>query len=113
MTGSGNSSCSSTIGVGRVGQGVAGAGVLEADGGDDVAGEDGVPVLAVVGVHLEDAAEPLLLAGAHVEDLAALASGAAVDPEVGELAVGVGHDLEGQGGEGLVVVGLALEGSMP
>ena len=45
-------------GVVRVAQGVAGGGLLEADGGDDVAGEGGVLVLAVVGVHLEDAARP-------------------------------------------------------
>ena len=44
--------------VGRVAQGVAGGGVLQADHGHDVAGEDGVLVLAVVGVHLEDAARP-------------------------------------------------------
>ena len=36
-------------------------GVLEADAGDDVAGEHGVEVLAVVGVHLEEAADALLV----------------------------------------------------
>ena len=46
----------------RVGQRVAGEGVLEADGGGDVARVDLVDLLAVVGVHLEDAADPLLLA---------------------------------------------------
>ena len=46
----------------------------------------------------------------RVEDLAALLERAGVDPEVGELAdVGVGHDLEGEGRERLVVGGLALE----
>ena len=64
MTGSGNSSASSTIGAFGVAERVAGAGVLEADAGDDVAGVDGVEVLAVVGVHLQDAADALLVAGA-------------------------------------------------
>ena len=110
MTGSGNSSDSSTIGALDGAERVAGLGVLEADAGDDVAGVDRVEVLAVVGVHLEQAADALLVAGAGVEDLAALVERAAVDPEVRELAdVGVGHDLEGQRGERLVVVGLALE----
>ena len=95
-------------GAGRVAQGVAGAAVLDADRGGDVAGADAVEVDPVVGVHLEYAAHPLLGPGAGVEHLAALAEGAAVDPEIGELAdVGVGHDLEGQRGEGLGVAGPA------
>ena len=43
----------------RVGQRVAGEGVLETDGGGDVAGVDLVDLLAVVGVHLEDAPDAL------------------------------------------------------
>ena len=43
-----------------VAQRVAGGRLLEPDHGDDVAGEDAVLVLAVVGVHLEDAADALL-----------------------------------------------------
>ena len=46
--------------VARVAQGVAGGGVLQPHRGHDVAGEDGVLVLAVVGVHLQDAPHPLL-----------------------------------------------------
>ena len=46
----------------RVGQRVAGEGVLEADGRGDVARVDLVDLLAVVGVHLEDAPDALLLA---------------------------------------------------
>ena len=61
ITGSGNSMRSSTIGLARVAERVAGGGVLEADGGDDVAREHRLLVLAVVGVHLEDAADALLL----------------------------------------------------
>ena len=60
MTGSGNSIRSSTIGMARVAERVAGGRVLEPDGRDDVAGEDGLLVLAVVGVHLQDAPDPLL-----------------------------------------------------
>ena len=46
--------------VRRVAERVTGGGVLETDGRDDVAGEDGVLVFAVVGVHLQDAADALL-----------------------------------------------------
>ena len=98
--------------VPRVAQGVAGRGVLQPHGGHDVAGEDGVFVLAVVGVHLQDAARRAPC-GPLVELTIGrpLGQGARVDAEVGELAdVGVGHDLEGQRGEGLGVVGVALDG---
>src|SRR5690606_33235451 len=92
------------------GERVAGAGVLEADAGGDVAGEHGVDVLAVVGVHLEDAPDPLLAAVGRVDHGAALLEDPRVDAEVGELAdVGVGHDLEGEAAERLVVGRLALE----
>ena len=98
MTGSGKSSASSTIGAFVVAERVAGGRLLEADGGDDVAGEDGVDVLAVVGVHLEDAADALLAVLGRVEDAGALLERARVDAEVGELAdVRVAHDLERQG----------------
>ena len=94
----------------RIGQGVAGGGVLETDSGNDVAREHGVDVLAMVGVHPQEAAEALLLAGGGVEDRVALLETAGVDPEIGELAdVRVGHDLEGQGRERLGVLGLALD----
>ena len=45
----------------RIAEGVAGAGVLEAGQGDDVAGEGLLDVLAVVGVHQQHAADALLL----------------------------------------------------
>ena len=111
MTGSGKVSDSRIDRVVRVAQGVAGGGLLEAHGGDDVAGVGDVEVLAGVGVHLEDAAHPLLAVLGGVEHARALGQGARVDPQVGELAhVGVGHDLEGQGGEGGGVVGRPLDG---
>ena len=98
-----------------VAEGLAGGGVLEADAGDDVAGEAGVTVNAVVGVHLEDAAKTLAVVLDRVVDVGARLGLAGVDADVGELAdVGVGHDLEGEGREGLLGVGvtdvgLALE----
>ena len=60
ITGSGNSIVSSMIGAVRIAERVAGGGLLQADAGDDVAGVDLLALLAVVGVHLEDAADPLL-----------------------------------------------------
>ena len=89
--------------VGRA-QRVAGRGLLEADGGGDVARVDLVLLLAVVGVHHQDAADALGAAGVRVQHAAAGAELAGVDAEVGELAdERVGHDLEGQRRERRVV----------
>ncbi len=66
-------------------------------------------LLAVVGVHHQDAADALGLAAADVQHARAGVKSAGVDAEVGQLAdVRVGHDLERQRREGLAVVGLAL-----
>ena len=87
---------------------VAGGGVLKTHGGEDVAGEGAVDVNAVVRVHLEDAAEALALAVGGVHHVGAGVNVTGVHAEEGELThVGVGHDLEGERGEGLVVIGLA------
>ena len=59
MTGSGNVERLEHDRVRRVAERVAGGRRLEADDGDDVAGIDDVLVLAVVGVHLQDAADAL------------------------------------------------------
>ena len=93
-------------GVLRVGQGVAGEGVLEADGRGDVAGVDLVDLLAVVGVHLDDAPDALLACPwSALKTYEPALSVPRVDPEEGQLAdEGVGGDLEGEGREGLVVV---------
>ena len=89
----------------RVGQRVAGEGVLEPDRGGDVAGVDLVDLLAVVGVHLEDAPDALLLALGGVEDVRAGLERAGVDPEERQLAdERVGGDLERERAERLVVV---------
>ena len=93
--------------VGRA-QRVAGGGLLEAHARGDVAGVDRLLLLAVVGVHHQDAPDALGALGAGVEDAPAGVQRAGVDAEVGELAdERVGHDLEGQRGERRVVVGRA------
>ena len=93
----------------RVAQRVAGGRLLEADGGGDGAGGDLLDVLAVVGVHLQQPADPLLAAGRGVEDVGARVELAGVDAEVGQLAdERVGHDLEGERREGGVQARLAL-----
>ena len=88
----------------RIGQRVAGEGVLETDRGGDVAGVHDVDLLAMVGVHLQDAADPLALVLGRVEDVRAGLERARVDPEEGQLAdERVGGDLEGQRAERLGV----------
>ena len=95
-------------GVLLVAEGVAGLGVLEADAGDDVTGGALLAVDAVVGVHLEDATQALAVVLDGVIDVGAGLGLAGVHADVGELAdEGVGHDLEGEGGEGLLGVGMA------
>ena len=87
-------------------QGVTGGDVLEADEGVDVAGVGLLHRVLLVGVHLEELADALLLALGGVEDHLALGDLAGVDAHVDELAVeGVGGHLEGQGGEGSLLVG--------
>ena len=94
--------------VALLAESVAGGGVLKTHGGEDVAGEGAVDVNAVVRVHLEDAAEALALTVGGVDHVGAGLNVTGVHAEEGELThVGVGHDLEGERGEGLVVIGLA------
>ena len=96
-------------GVIIIAQGIAGGGVLQAHGGGDVAGEDLLDVLPVVGMHLQDAADALLLVLGAVEHGGTGGELAGVHTEEGQAAhVGVGHNLKGQGGEGRVVVGGTL-----
>ena len=110
MTGSGNTIDSRSTGCFLAAQRVAGGRVLQADGGDDVAGVDRVDVLAVVRVHLQQAADALLVALRGVEHVGAGGQRAGVDAEVGQLAdVRVGHDLERESGERRLRVGRALD----
>ena len=88
-----------------VAQGVAGGGVLQADHGGDVAGVDGLDVLTVVGVHLQDTADTLSLLLGGVQNGRAGVQQAGVNADKGQTAnVGVRSDLKGQCGEGCVVV---------
>jgi len=81
---------------------------LRADRGADIAGENLGDLFALVGVHLQQAADTLGLAGAGIEDRIAGLELARVDADEDELAdEGVGHDLEAESRERLVVVCLA------
>ena len=60
ITGSGNSIFSSMMTLSGFAQRVAGGDVLEADGRGDVAGADFLDLVALVGVHLQQAADALV-----------------------------------------------------
>ena len=80
-----------------------------ADDGDDVARLALVDVNALVGVHLQQAADTLLLVLRGVDHVGASSQRAGVDAQVGQLAdVGVGHDLEREGSERSLRVGRTL-----
>ena len=84
---------------------VAGRGVLHTDRGGDIAGIDRVDILAVIGVHLQDAAQTLAGALRGVQNGRALVEAAGINAEEAQLAdIRVGRDLEGQSGERCVVV---------
>jgi hypothetical protein len=89
---------------------VAGGRRLEADRGGDVAGVDFLDLFALVGVHLQQAADALGLALGGVDHRGARGQRARVDAEERELAdERVGHDLERQRRERFLVVGRALD----
>jgi hypothetical protein len=103
MTGSGK-----TIFSRMIAEGVAGGGGAQADGGGDVAGVDLLDLLALVGVHLEDAGDALLLVLGGVVDVGPGLEPARVDAEEGQVAdERVVHQLERQRGERRRVGGLA------
>ena len=110
MTGSGKTMFSRWIGCVGGGERVAGDDLLDAHRGGDVAGVDLLDLLALVGVHHQDAPDALGAPAADVEHARARLEMAGVDAEVGELAdVGVGGDLEGERRERLGVVGVARD----
>ena len=81
--------------------------MLEPDHRHDVPRERGLLVLPVVGVHLEDPADPFLAVLRGVLDVGPGPDHPRVDADVGEAThVRVAHDLEGEGREGLLVAGL-------
>ncbi len=95
----------------RGAQGIAGGDILQSDAGGDIPGPQLVHLVAIVGVHQHNAPDALLLALNRVPHRIAFFQHAGVDADKGELAhVGVGHQLEGQGGERLAIVRMALGG---
>ena len=97
----------------RVAKRLAGRGVPEAHGSGDVAGVDFLDVLALVRVHLQQAADAFLAVADGVVDRIARLEHAGVDANERQLAdVRVGHDLERERGEGLAVRRLAFGGSL-
>ena len=103
ITGSGNVIDSSTTCWFGSRQRVTGGGVLQADHRVDVAGRGRLDRVLLVGVHLEQLAQPLLLALGGVDDLRAGVDLARVHPDVGQLAEErVRGDLERQRRERLV-----------
>ena len=91
-----------------VAQRLAGRNVLQAYRSRDITGAHFLDFLALVGVHLQEPADALLLAAHRVVDGIARVQHAGVHADERELAdVGVGHDLERETREGLVVAGLA------
>src|SRR3989442_1114160 len=94
--------------VALVAQGVAGLRVLEPDSRGDVAGAHFVDLLALVGVHLQQPPDALPLVLRAVIDVRTRREDARIDPEERQLPdVRIGHDLERERGERLLVGGLA------
>ena len=94
-----------------VAQRMAGADPLESDDRRDVAGEDFLPLLALVRVHLQDSAHPLAPAPGRVEHVGPARQRPRIDAEEGEPPdIGVGGDLECERGEGSVVAHLPCLG---
>ena len=95
-------------------QSITSGGVLQTDNSSDITCIAAVDILAVVGVHLQDAAHTLLVVLHGVVDSSTCLDLTGVDTEVCQLTnEGVGSDLEGQSCEGSVVgrrTGLLLFG---
>ena len=84
---------------------ITGGGVLEADDGADVAGVAALDILAVVGVHLQDAADALSLMLGGVENRGTGIQDTGVHANEGQTAdERVGRDLERKTGERSVIV---------
>ena len=91
---------------------VAGGDVLQADQRADVAGVTNINVLAVIGVHLQQAADALAFVVARVVDRRAFRDPPGIDPEENQFAdVRITPNLERQRAERAVVVGPPLRGA--
>ena len=89
---------------GGVADRLAGRGVAEADGGGDIAGVHLPDLLALVGMHLEEPADPGAAPADRVQDGVAGAQDPGINTEEGELPhVGIGHHLEDERGERRIV----------
>ncbi len=107
-------------GVLLVADGVAGGDVLQADAGADVAGQNFSNLLALVGVHPQQAADALASLLVRVINGVSALQLAGINADEGQLAdEGVGHDLEDQGRErarlsaGLRISSLPVSGFLP
>mmetsp|Transcript_13312 Transcript_13312/g.40264 ORF Transcript_13312/g.40264 Transcript_13312/m.40264 type:complete len:217 (-) Transcript_13312:469-1119(-) len=96
-------------GVVAVAERLSGRRAFQAGDGDDVAGARRLDFRTVVRVHLEHAADSFFVALHRIEDLLARFQSARIHAAERQRAnERVGHDLEGQGTEGLVVGGDAF-----
>src|SRR5208337_3728177 len=79
-----------------VAEGIAGGDALQSDARADIAGVHGFNFLALVGMHLQQAANAFAGALRRVVDVAAGIQHSGIDTDVGDMAdKRVGHDLEG------------------
>ena len=111
ITGSGNIIFLENDDLLRIAQRLAGGRFLQADCGRDVTGAHFLDFLALVGMHLQQAADALLAAFDRVVNRVARSHHARIDAEENQLAdVRVGRDLEREAGKRLVVARFALSG---
>src|SRR5262249_28426562 len=89
---------------------VAGCDILQSNASANVARVDLADLFTFVGVHLEQASDTLGAAPGSVEDAVAGLEMSGVDANKRKLTdKRIGHNLEGQRGERLIVVSLALQ----
>src|SRR6202795_4681391 len=90
---------------------VASVDALQSDAGTNIAGVDFVNFFALVGVHLQKTADAFAGTLGGIHHVAAGLEHAGIDADVGDVAdERVGHDLEGQRSERLIVSGAAENG---
>ena len=105
---------------GGIAERIAGARLAEAGHGDDVAGVGGLQRDLLAGVHAEETPDAARHPQRGVEDHLAHLEGAGVDADIEDTPhVLVGHDLEGQGGKGILIAreaprfGIAMRADRP